>query len=387
MSRLFHRVAIGLIAIGLVIVFYSLWRVQSAQTTFAAETALPSVILTTNWKIPVKPLTAASVSPDGRFIVTIGPEDTVTCRNAQGKLIWQTQVKHATHGLISSGGSVAMVYSWMNPAESHVTFIARDGSVRWHQKVTGAIWCAAVAQNDSLFAVGTGEKWVYIYSVEEYRKRYARWRLPGVVNSLAFFPDGKYVAYGTWQNSSVGVSELDGTKIWQQPGDPDKLYSVSVSAAGKHVLAVGVPNRRLPNAVVSLYTVENNLLWTRTVDGLDVRGDILNLGYGAALSYKKVITQKDRDVAGRYISLVSRSGGQQWQKGGMFFQPQFIAFTREGMLVHDDRSLYGLDLSGKVTSMLKLPATVRFCATDSAGRSIVVYCGDGNLYSLAVKTR
>lgn len=387
MFKLFHKIILAGLVISAVVAASDLRNPQPVRSTYAADTQSKSIELDTLWKKPVQPISSIAVSPDGKFSITIGPADLVTCRDANGRIIWQVEVDHATDAVISAGGTMAMVYSAMNPAEEYVTFISPDGSVRWRHKVSGSVWCGTVAEQEPLFAVGTGERWVYVYSVDEDRKRYARWRLPGVVTSLAFLPDGERIAYGTWQESSLGISQIDGTGVWQQPGDPDKLYSVSVTGAGRHLLAVGTPNRRLPVAVASLYTVENSLVWTLSLDGLDVTARVSHLGYTTAFSYKKLITQKDKQVAARYVSLVGRRGTEAWEKGGLFFQPQLAAITRDGLLVHDDRSLYGLDLTGKVSSMLKLPATVRLCRTDSAGSRAVIYCGDGNLYCVSVKAK
>lgn len=387
MFKLFHKIILACLVIGVVVAAYDLRRPLPVRTTYAADTQSKSIALDTLWKKPVQPISSIGVASDGRFMVTVGPADLVTCRDSNGRIIWQAEVAHATDAVISAGGTMAMVYSSMNPAEEYVTFISANGSVRWRQKVSGSVWCAAVAAQEPLFAVGTGDRWVYVYSVDEDRKRYARWRLPGVVTSLAFLPDGERLAYGTWQESSLGISRIDGTGVWQQPGDPDKLYSVAVAGAGRHLLAVGTPNRRLPIAVASLYTVENSLVWTRSLDALDVTARVSHLGYTTAFSYKKLIAQKDKQVAARYVSLIGRRGAEEWEKGGLFFQPQLAAITRDGLLVHDDRSLYGLDLTGKVSSMLKLPASVRLCRTDAAGTRAVVYCGDGNLYCVSVQAK
>ena len=180
---------------------------------------------------------------------------------------------------------------------------------------------------------------------------------------------------------------MDGTRVWEQPGEPDKLYFVHVGTGGKNLLALALPNRRVPPTIASLYDIDNSLIWMHTIDGVDVSGSVSSWDYTAAISYKKQIKHGGKEVPVRYVTFIGRSGSNEWEKGGIFFQPKLISFTRDGLLVYDDLSVYSLDLTGKVNSKVKLPARVRLCRTDSTGNNIVLYCGDGNLYCIKAKSK
>ena len=168
--KLFHKVAIGCLLLGAVLASGSFLIMDHTKTSFAADPNPRSVSLSILWKKPVQPVTSITVSPDGAYSVTVGPEDVVTCRNSEGTILWQVKVKHATNALISAHGEMTLVYSLMNPAQKHVTFISPNGSIRWKHAVSGCIWSASVARDEPVFAVGDGDGRVCIYSVDEDRK-------------------------------------------------------------------------------------------------------------------------------------------------------------------------------------------------------------------------
>lgn len=362
-------------------------QIDNGNAGVAADRPVRAVNVVTAWKVQVQPVSSISIAPDSSVFATVDPGGKITRRDMTGKAIWERKVENATNVVVSAEGEMIAAFSRLNPADTTVTVLSPDGSVRIRQKLSGAIWCAAVAPKEPIFAFGTGDGRVYVFNVEKERWRYTRWKVEGVITSLDFFPDGEKVAFGTWQDSVFGVAELGGKKIWEQPGDPDKLYYVQVGAGGKDVIVVGTPNRRLPIAELSLYAADNHLLWTRSVDGLDVATDLSGASNYAAVSYKKTIEHKGKDAPARYVTLINSKGEEVWEKGGLFFKPRLSVLSRDGVLVYDEHALYGLDLSGKVSSMLKMPATVRLCQSDLLGKRTLVYCGDGHLYCIVMEPK
>lgn len=338
------------------------------------------------WKRTVGIPVSLSSSPNGKYIVFADKEGKLLCLGDGGKTVWKLILPGVDRAAVGPDGS-AVAYSYLNPIDTTAYFITPAGKVIWQHNVKSAVWSAAASNGPGRFAVGTGERYCYIYTVSERRHRYKRWKLCGVPNSIKFSADGDSIILGSWQDAGVGAYSLDGTRTTWHPGKPDRLYSIDISQSGNYTLVIAKPNRNSPECSVHLKNSGLGDLWAKEFQGYGLTADIDYLGRFVAVGYQRSIVHKDKEVQENHIALFDRKGKMIWEKGGMFGDWNLMQTCATGhLLLYDNTGhLYILSRSGKVLLRDKLPATVRKFVRTPSRTTVAISCGDGQLCVFSVK--
>jgi hypothetical protein len=347
-------------------------------------TAAPSLELV--WKRAVSPPACLASSPDGNYIAVVGKAGSVRCFGEDGRPVWEVHLPGADRVAVGPDGS-ALAYSFLNPTNDTLHFIGPDGKVRWRQRVQGAIWAAAASPEPGNFAVGTGERYCYVYAFSRRRHRYRRWRLPGAPCTVSFSPDGQSLTFGTWQDSGVGTFSLNGRQIAWSSGDGDRLYSVELCSSGEYAVVTARPNRSAPGGSIYLKNAKLDDLWRKELAVHNLTADIAPTGQYVAVGYQRAIMHKNEEILENRIALYNRSGQMLWQKGGLFGKWDLLQICPSGeLLVYDESaSMYLLSQSGKILQKRRLSASVRKFATNPARERVAVYCRDGQLCVFAIR--
>lgn len=357
----------------------------NAANVGAKSVQISEPIIQLVWKQQIPSPTALTSSPDGKITGIVCSEGDLRCIGADGKTVWKARIEDADRMVVASNAS-ALAYSFLNPAETVVHLIAPDGEVKWHHGIDGAVWCAAASPESGQFAVGTGEKYCYMYKMTENRHRYERWKLPGVPCSARFTKDGENIVFGTWQDAGVCTYSINGVQQGLSAGREDMLYSVDTSKNGEYALVVAKPNRSVPSATVTMKRADLSDLWSKEIAGYSITADIDPEGRYVAVGYQRVISHKDEEMKENRIAFYNRGGQLLWEKGGVFGKWSLIEITSNGLTaVYDEAYLYILDQAGSVRLKYKLPGNVRKFMRDPARERVTLYCGDGQLYSFSIK--
>ncbi|MDO8683035.1 MAG: hypothetical protein Q7N50_06105 [Armatimonadota bacterium] len=339
--------------------------------------------LRTLWSKPVRPPVCITVTPDGRFTAVLAEDGSLTYYDETGRLLWRQDTDGARAVTLSGDGKILLTYTPLNPVKSQIKFWTSEGRVRWKQKLSNAIWSAAISHDGSTAVIGTGKKRVYIYTLNR-GLRYRRRTLPGIPFSMALSPDNQKLIVGMWQESGVGVFTLKGKEIWRSKGSEDLQYTIQMSRNGNYILGMAQPNRPKPEATLGLWKSDGTRLLSKALNLNDVRAAISPTGDIVAVSYRQQIVHGKETMSERKLALYNRSGGKVWdrEKGGVFFKPELHAvFSGNQILVSSDNTLYLLDTYGKM-SKLKMPATIREVYGAPPSGKAIVYCGDGHIYML-----
>lgn len=359
-------------------------RAVGADSGEPIKTASLTLIWKRNIEIPL----SMTSSPDGKFIVTVDPAGSLKCFGEDGTLAWEISLPGVDKAAVGPDGTT-VAYSSLNPINNHVYFVSPDGNVLWKQKVSGAVWCAAASNEPGRFAVGTGERYCYVYTISEHRHRYRRWRVPGVPCSVTFRQDGNSLVFGTWQEAGVCEYTPNGKRITWRPGKGDRLHSVDICTTGDIAVVVARPNRNIPEASLQIKDKKLENLWSREFTAYDLVADAAPSGKYVAVGYRRVIEHKDKEMIENRIALLDRKGRILWEKGGMFGEWNLLEVCPSGnLIVYDDSPhIYILDNSGKVLMRRKLPAEVRSFATTSKRNRIIISCEDGQLCAFSLDLR
>ena len=128
---------------------------------------------------------------------------------------------------------------------TRLAFLAPTGRVAWQMSVSGAVWSADArdGQRGASFAVGTGDRHVYMIEIGGATRHFKRWKMPGVVASVAFDSNCENVVAGTWQHSSVCRDNLSGRANLQLDADSASLQYAQTLVDSDRVFVRSVPNR------------------------------------------------------------------------------------------------------------------------------------------------
>jgi len=338
------------------------------------------------WKRAVGFPVCLASSPDGKYVAVVGKDGSIYCFGEDGRSVWKAHLPGVDQVALGPDGS-ALAYSFLNPTNDTVYFIAPDGKMRWRQKVEGAVWAAAASGEPGGFAVGTGERYCYVYTFSRRRQRYRRWRLPGAPCTASFSPDGQSLTFGTWQDSGVGTFSLRGSRIAWSPGEGDRLYSMELCSSGDYAVVIARPNRSAPGGAVYLKNSILDDLWEKELQVHNLTADIAPTGQYVAVGYQRPIAHKDEEILENRIALYNRSGQMLWQKGGLFGKWNLLQTCPSGhLLLYDESaSIYLLSQSGKILQKRRLSASVRKFARNPARGTVAVYCSDGQLCVFAIR--
>jgi hypothetical protein len=90
------------------------------------------------WKRGIGLPVSLSISPDGRYMAVVSKSGTVHCFGDSGRLVWKVVLPGVNRVVVGTDASAA-TYSFLNPLDSAVRFIAPDGELRWEHEVEGAV--------------------------------------------------------------------------------------------------------------------------------------------------------------------------------------------------------------------------------------------------------
>jgi len=334
------------------------------------------------WSRTVKRPVSMSVSPDSRFAAVIDRAGTLAYYDSTGKPLWSQDAGGATCVAIAGNGRILVTYTPLNPLRRRINILTADGKTRWSRAVIGSVWSAAVSSDGAIAVVGTGTRRVYIFTLGR-RLSYHRRTLPGIPCSLAFTPDDKSLVVGMWQESGVGLFDLNGKPRWWSKGFMDLQYTAEMSRSGAFILGHGQPNRPQPRDVLALWKSDSAKLWQKRLGYGDVRAAISVTGDVVGVSYRQQIAHGSQEMSEQRLVMFGRNGEKVWdrEKGGLFLKPHLMMMLPgDQVMVSSENALYILDRQGKTLWKQKLPGLVRqFVAAPDAGR-ILLYCGDGRLY-------
>lgn len=349
----------------------------SSPTTAQIATQRPLIL----WSHAVKRPISMAVSPNSRFVAVIDRSKTLTYYDAAGKPLWTQDAGDATAVTIAGNGKMLLTYTPLSPLQRRIHFITSDGKARSSRMVYGAVWSAAMSNDGTMAVVGTGTRRLYVFKLGS-RSSYRRRTLPGIPCSLAFTPDDKALVVGMWQQSGVGIFELNGRPRWWSKGFPDLQYTAEMSRGGACILGHGQPNRPQPMDVLALWKINSLKLWQKRLSYGDIQAAISGKGDVVGVSYSQHISHGKQDMSEQRLALFDSKGTKVWsrEKGGLFLKPRLMMMLSGGLLVSSENALYILDLQGKTLWKQKLPAEVKqFAPAPDAGR-VLMYCGDGRLY-------
>jgi WD40 repeat protein len=350
----------------------------SAPTSAQIGAQRPLII----WSRTVKRPVSMAVSPDSRFAAVIDRAGTLAYYSSVGKPLWTQDAGDATCVAIAGNGGLLVTYTPLNPLRRRVSILTANGKARWSRMVYGSVWSAAVSRDGSTAVVGTGARRVYIFKLGR-RLSYHRRTLPGIPCSLSFTPDDKSLVVGMWQDSGVGVFDLNGKPRWWSKGFMDLQYTARMSRRGGFILGHGQPNRPQPRDVLALWKSDGTKLWQNRLGFDDVQAEISNTGSVVGVSYRQRITHGSQEMSQQRLVMFDRKGAKVWSrdKGGMFLKYRLMMMLPgDGVMVSSENALYILDRQGRTLWKQKLPGLVKqFVAAPDAGRTLL-YCGDGRLY-------
>ncbi len=324
-------------------------------------------------------------SIDGKFIITVDNDGTLRCFGENGRVVWKLVIPGVDRVAAASDGS-AVAYSFLNPVDSTAYFISSEGKLLWKHKTAGAIWSGSASSKVGQFAVGTGEKYVYIYTISARSHRYRRWKIPGAPCTVGFTRDGESVVVGTWQNSGVGRFTLTGRQLAWRAGMSDRLHSIETYAEGDGLLVTARPNKDAPKCTIYLKDESLRDYWVREFNDYKVTADACTESDCVAVGFQRPITHGGKDVLENRIALYDRRGNERWEKGGMFGKWNLLQVCSNGqVLVYDGSSVYLIGRTGNVLLKKQLPGTIHAFARSPMRNRIALALSNGQISLFEVK--
>jgi hypothetical protein len=345
----------------------------------------PAPELNLLWQQFVGSPVSLTTSPNGKFISTVDINGTIQCFDASGKLIWKISLPGVDRVAIGPDAS-AIAYSYLNPLDTATYVITPDGKLLWRHEVFGAIWTAAASNEPGHFAVGTGERYCYIYTIKKRSHRYKRWRIPGVPTSINFTPDNKSIIFGTWQSAGIFSYSMDGSQMIKQAGREDRIPMIDMSPSSKCALVITKPNTNVPKGEIQLDNGRLSRLWKKEFPFYNLTADVTTSGDFVAVGYQRAITHKDKEILENRVELYNRSGKMLWGKGGLFGEWNLLqACNPNRILVYDESCLYVLSQTGNVILKHKLPSSIRRFTRIPARNKIIICCENGQMMVFSIK--
>lgn len=341
------------------------------------------------WTIPARGIRSFSLSSTGRYVCTVASDSEVACYDSSGTKKFSTIVPGADMAVVSPEGDCTLAYSQMNRANSHLVFLDRKGRIHWQMDVVGAIWSAEAGKcgDDACFAVGTGAKYVYLITIHGASKHYRRWRAPGAVCSISLDSDCSGLSYGTWQQSSVSSSDLNGHKDWQSDGDPADLHYVQALASSDRLFVRSAPNR----------LDSDGEAWFAESDGTE--GNRLPIsaeektsaqpspdGCYVCTGYTKSIRHSAKSTPEKHVALYDCDGRRMWDKGSLLFPTTPVAVIHGGIVLvaGSKNAILAVNPAGEVRQLCKLPAAVDSSMSTRDGLRALLLCADRRIRFLQV---
>ena len=361
------------------------WLALASARGYARET--PKLAIA--WFTPMPGISSLNISPDSKFVGLVSKYGKAMCYSLTGERLWSADLPGATDVIIAPGAEYALAYSRLNPCETCVTFLDSTGSRHWSRRVMGAVWSADACKIEDgvRFAVGTGERYVYVFDFGKGRRRYRRWHAPGAVVSINLDPTGERVTYGTWQNSAFGCATFQGERIWETQAPGQTLQHVQALQGGGRALLCLVPNRARKTGEFRLLDSSGKRIWSGELSPsrkdrvlISPCGKYVCVGYTKRISHKGAVEKEEHTV------LYDSHGKVLWDKGSLFFAARPLLVTTSGtvLVAGSDKSLFWLGRAGEPEPSLKLPADLVRATSSRDGKRLLIECADGRLYLINI---
>ena len=346
-------------------------------------------IITMGWSIPTAGLRDISFNNSGSCVSAVSTSGKVMCYNSAGKLAFASAESDADRAVVSPDGKYALVYSHLDSTDTTLTFLDSRGSSDWKMNVSGAIWSAdsGISRTGACFAVGTGNRYVYLITIGPRTKRYRRWRAPGAVVSIAFDPNYANLTYGTWETSAICRSDLNGHRDWQNDADPTCLQYVQSLGGTDRTLSISTPNNATMDGEAALLDSNGSPFASCAIDCSSATHAIsCPKGRFICVGYKKSIQHSNKSVPEKHAVLYDSSGRVLWDKGSMLMQITPILVTQSGFVLVEDgkKTLFVVSPTGELKQSGKLPAAMVGSIVSRDGSRALIKCADGRAYLLKI---
>jgi hypothetical protein len=346
------------------------------------------------WSEPIVNFRDASLSADGRFIVTVNAQSRVSLWNWAQRPdtpLWTRLARGATQAITTGGDPMVFAYTRLDPTQPYVTLLGAQGKLIGKSSLKGAIWDACVSADGLHAAITTGGDLLYLYSLKNPPVRHVQ-RLSGIGTSVVLSSQGKYITVGTWDKSGVTGFTDSGQTVWQYPETPqqraaltDRIFTVQADQTGHAVLGTSVTNIHNGDGILYYWYAGNgHPLWQHALGetALDPEALMSKEGNCVAVTYTQMVTHGEQSVAERRLLVLNAQGTLLWEKGGLLFAPRLVSVASDGerVTVSDGQStLYHLDETGRITAPYHFHATIEKTFGTDDGRWLLVYTSDGLL--------
>ncbi len=318
--------------------------------------------------------------------------------DAAGRTLWQAPPISGLNRVVAAPAGAVLAYSPPQPRPAVRDDFEPEGRRQKPRScpVEGAVWNVALSRDGSKAVIGTGQRYVYVIPVApggpQAPQPAARWRTPGIPDSVALASAEPLALLGTWQDAGVSAFALDGTVRWRHDEpEPARLYSVCLSRDGSTAVGASAHGPRESDARLHVWDAATGRpLWTRDLEGFHPRALITRRGQFVAVTYVRTLSYRTGDAVERKLVLFDRRGRRLWEKGGVYFSPELVALSSDGrrLTVTDGAStLYTLDAGGRILSYLRLPPNpktgarpaIREAIATPDGEHLLVRRGDGQI--------
>jgi len=387
-SRLTRRlVIVGLSVAALVACcgVMSFVRTSSGSPSAPKRSAPPQVKLI--WNTPASGLRSIAFAPGGRFLCTVGRDGAVSLYSYSGARIYRVHVDEATAAAVTGDGRFALVYSRMNPGNTSLTLLDAAGKACWDMDVVGAVWSAdgSCTSGGARFAVGTGERYIYVLDVGPGRRHYRRWMTKGAVSSVVLATGAEDVVYATWQESTIGRCSVRGVRRWENKAKSASIHLIEPLGASDRMLVRVIPNRRDTNGTYSLIDrLGDTILRGTLATPVDANVLVSPNGQYICVGANELIRHGGRSMRERHALLMDASGRNLCEKGSPFFfaNPLLVTSTGHVLLLDGGTQLFTMGPSGDLTPAAKAPAGLVRSVPSPDGSRVALVCRDGNMHIL-----
>lgn len=351
------------------------------------------------WTRPAPALAAMDVADSGGAVAWVDRDGGIRRMDGQGRTLWQTAPLSGINRVEIAADGTILAYAWLNPNRSSVTVLPESGGGKRRAAfaLEGAIWDAALSPDGSRAVVGTGARYAYVlpltFPADTAPVPLARWRTPGIPESVTVSTGEPLAILGTWQEAGVSAFGLDGTFRWQHyEPESARLFTVRISHDGGTAVGVSAKGPAQGDARLHVWdTATWRLLWSEDLEAFRPRALTTRDGRFIAVTYLKTLTYRTGEVRERKLALYDRKGKRLWEKGGLFFSPErLVALSADGarLTVTDGGStFYTLDNRGHFVSKLRLPVnprtgvppTIREVVATQDGAFLLVRRSDGQI--------
>lgn len=349
---------------------------------------MPSIRI--EWSIPAAKLRSVRFSSLGDYLCTVSKDGEVTCYGSSGSKSFATQIAGATDAVTAPDGSFTLVYAKRDRANTELLFLDSAGEVKWRMDVGGSVWSADAGCCDAgaCFAVGTGDRRIYIVTIGDSTRRYRRFRTPGVVTSVALAASGKDVFCGTWQDSAVRRYSLTGRERASLDAESHELQYVQSLADSDRILVTSRANRSGGDGEAVLMESNGYELSRYALDASQSMRAIASPdGLFVCIGCNRAILHNGKPMPERHAILYDCNGRKLWDKGSVLLQMTPVLVARGGFVVAGDsrNTLYVVNPAGEIKKACKLPAAMLGSVASGSGCRALVRCVDGRFYCIAVE--